>query len=90
MFQTGEVKMTRCPECGSTISLGKNMKLGEFIECHECGTILELISLKPLELDYALAGEGWEEEEEGDEDWDEWEEEEEGDEDWEEWEEEEV
>ncbi len=81
MFDRVSVKIARCPECGSTVALGKSVKLGEFIECHECGTMLEVISLKPLEIDYAL----------GDEDSEEWEEEEEGDEDWEEgWEEEVV
>lgn len=59
--------MTRCPECESTIALNKGAKLGDNVECPECGTMLEVISLKPLELDYAL----------GDEDWEEWEEEEE-------------
>ena len=58
--------MTQCPDCASTITLGKSVKLGEFIECPECGVMLEVISLKPLELDYAL----------GEEDWEEWEEEE--------------
>jgi lysine biosynthesis protein LysW len=81
MFDRGSVKIARCPECASTVALGKSVKLGEFIECHECGTMLEVISLKPLELDYAL----------GDEDWEELEEEEEWDEEWEEgWEEEVV
>jgi lysine biosynthesis protein LysW len=42
------------------------VKLGDYIECPECGTMLEVISLKPVELDYVL----------GDEDWEEWEEEE--------------
>lgn len=59
--------MTQCPECESTIALGRNLKLGEYIECPECGTMLEVISTKPLELDYVL--EDWEEREE------EWEEE---------------
>jgi lysine biosynthesis protein LysW len=62
MSERGTFKTTRCPECDSTIALNKGVKLGEFIECHECGTMLEVISLKPLELDYALGGEDWEEE----------------------------
>jgi lysine biosynthesis protein LysW len=82
MFDRGSVKTARCPECGGTVALDKGVKLGEFIECHECGTMLEVISLKPLEIDYALGYEDWEELEE-DEEWD--------DEEWEEgWEEEEV
>lgn len=53
---------TRCPECDSPIELGKKVELGEFIECPECGTMLEVISLEPLALDYILEGEEWEEE----------------------------
>jgi len=56
--------MVKCPECGSTITLSKKVKLGATIECPECGTVLEVISLTPIELDYALGDEEWEEEEE--------------------------
>jgi lysine biosynthesis protein LysW len=65
MSERGNTKVTQCPECDSTIVLSTKMKLGEHIECPECGEMLEVISLNPLELDYAL----------GDEDWEEWEEE---------------
>jgi hypothetical protein len=79
MFDKGGVKMAQCPECDNPIVLGKGVKLGEYVECHECGSVLEVISLIPLELDYAL---GDEEGEEGEEEWEEeWEED---------WEEEEV
>jgi lysine biosynthesis protein LysW len=81
MFSKGGIRMAQCPECDSTIVLGKGVKLGEYVECHECGTMLEVISLNPLELDYAL----------GDEDWEEWEEEwEEEEEEWEDWDEEDL
>jgi alpha-aminoadipate carrier protein LysW len=62
MSERGGVKMTRCPECESTIALNKGVKLGDYVECPECGTMLEVISLKPLELDYAVGDEDWEEE----------------------------
>jgi lysine biosynthesis protein LysW len=68
MFEKGDIKMTQCPECESTITLNKKVKLGEYVECPECGMVLEVISLKPLELDYAFEDEDWE-------DWDEEEEE---------------
>ena len=61
--------MAKCPECGSTITLSKKVKLGARIECPECGTMLEVISLTPIELDYALEAEEWEEE--GEERWEE-------------------
>ncbi len=69
MSEKGGVKMVKCPECGSTITLSKKVKLGATIECPECGTVLEVISLTPIELDYALGDEEWEEEgeEEGEE-----------------------
>jgi lysine biosynthesis protein LysW len=65
MSEREGVKMARCPECDSTIVFSTKMKLGKSIECPECGVMLEVISLSPLELDYAL----------GDDDWEEWEEE---------------
>jgi lysine biosynthesis protein LysW len=54
--------MAYCPECESMIVLDKGVKLGTHIECSECGTMLEVISLKPLELDYAFEDEEWDEE----------------------------
>jgi alpha-aminoadipate carrier protein LysW len=54
--------MARCPECESTIALNKGVNLGDYIECPGCGTMLEVISLKPVELDYAAGDEDWEEE----------------------------
>jgi len=58
------MEMAWCPNCGNPIALDKGVKLGAHIECPECGTLLEVISLKPPELDYAFEGEEWEEEEE--------------------------
>ena len=54
--------MAWCPECDSMIKLDKGVKVGERIECPECSTLLEIISLTPLELDYALGDEEWAEE----------------------------
>lgn len=56
--------MVWCPACGNPIEVGKGVKLGARIECPECGALLEVISLKPPELDYAFEEEKWEEEEE--------------------------
>ena len=64
MSNRGGVKTTQCPECDGTIVFSTKMKLGKSIECPECGVMLEVISLNPLELDYALGDEEWEEEEE--------------------------
>jgi len=56
--------MARCPGCGHSINLREGVKVGELVECPECGEPLEVISLKPIELDYAFDGE---DEEEGEE-----------------------
>jgi lysine biosynthesis protein LysW len=62
--------MAYCPECDSMIMLDRGVvKVGMRIKCPECSTMLEVISLKPLELDYAFEDEEWDEEWE-----DEWEE----------------
>ena len=55
--------MAKCPECGNPIQLGKNVKLEALITCPECDCWLEVISLNPLELDYVLGDEEWEDEE---------------------------
>ncbi len=56
--------MPLCPECDNPILLGKNVKLGMLTTCPECDCLLEVISLSPLDLDYAFEDEEWEEEEE--------------------------
>ncbi len=68
-----------CPGCGSSIALSV-AAVGDRIDCGECGEKLEVISLHPIDLDYAFEEEDWEnfeDEEDSDDDWDEdWEEEE--------------
>jgi lysine biosynthesis protein LysW len=61
MSERGNIKTARCPECDGTITFSTKMKLGKPIECPECGVMLEVISLNPLEFDYALEDEDWEE-----------------------------
>ena len=51
-----------CPECETGIKLGNTPREGQQVTCPECGAELEVISLKPLELDWAY--------EESEEDWD--------------------
>jgi lysine biosynthesis protein LysW len=69
MSERGNTKVAQCPQCDETIVFSaKKMKLGEHLECPECGEMLEVISLSPLELDYALGDEDGE-------DWEDWEEE---------------
>jgi lysine biosynthesis protein LysW len=68
MSEKVKTKTTWCPDCDATIAFSTRMKLGKSIECPECGVVLEVISLNPLEVDYALEDDDWEEYE--DDDWD--------------------
>jgi lysine biosynthesis protein LysW len=56
-----------CPECEADIDFGNPVeaKVGDRVICPECDMELEVISAKPLILDYIFDDEDWEEE-----DWD--------------------
>jgi lysine biosynthesis protein LysW len=43
----------RCPECDSRIYFERRPDTGEMISCPECDTLLEVISVAPLRLDWA-------------------------------------
>jgi lysine biosynthesis protein LysW len=59
-----------CPECEAEIDFGNpsEIKVGGRIFCPECDMELEVISAKPLTLDYAFDDEDWDEED-WDDDW---------------------
>lgn len=42
-----------CPECAADVSLMPDVMANEIIVCPECGSELEVISLNPLEIDFA-------------------------------------
>jgi alpha-aminoadipate/glutamate carrier protein LysW len=42
-----------CPECAAELLLTPGTLAHELITCPDCGTELEVLSLNPLELDYA-------------------------------------
>lgn len=76
--------MATCPECEADIELDEyDVDKGDLINCPECGSNLEVVSVSPLELDVApeedeededeeLEGDERDEEDEDDEeDWDE-------------------
>jgi alpha-aminoadipate carrier protein LysW len=65
--------VAECPECETKIRFPQAPQMGETLTCHECGEALQVVSLSPLELDWA-----------NDDDYGEWEEDEEWEE--EEWE----
>jgi lysine biosynthesis protein LysW len=45
-----------CPDCGRTIHLGTRPREGLRFICSSCRSHLELVSLEPLELDWAYSG----------------------------------
>ena len=55
-----------CPQCGNEVSLGTQPKLGKLVECKECGAELEVVWLDPLELDWPLDEDEFEEDEDTD------------------------
>jgi alpha-aminoadipate carrier protein LysW len=64
--------VAECPECETKIRFPQTPQMGETLTCHECGESLQVISLSPLELDWAYDDDGyeeWEEEEWEDEAW---------------------
>jgi lysine biosynthesis protein LysW len=40
-----------CPECKATVHVDEDADKGDIIECEECGAILRLVGLDPIELD---------------------------------------
>ena len=56
-----------CPECGAKADFDNSVrvKVGDRVFCPECDMELEVISTKPLILDYVFDDEDWED------DWDE-------------------
>ena len=46
--------MAHCPECDSQIDVDDfDVDLGDTLSCQECGQILEVTNLSPIELDAA-------------------------------------
>ena len=58
---TVKKEFSYCPECYSRVRL-RTPRLGQRIQCRECGTALEVVDLTPLELDWAFEDLSYEEE----------------------------
>ena len=56
-----------CPQCGNNVSVGAQPKLGKILTCSECGTDLEIIWLDPVELDFPIEEDEYEEDDFDDE-----------------------
>jgi uncharacterized paraquat-inducible protein A len=47
------VDVANCPECDRGIKLGRRPKRGQKFQCPQCSTIIEVVSVAPLEFDWA-------------------------------------
>lgn len=43
-----------CPACGTAICFTKRLGQGQFVICRECDSLLEVLSLSPLKLEWAF------------------------------------
>lgn len=48
MTQT-QINKIICPDCGEEIKQPEGMMLGDILECEECGTEIEILSIDPLQ-----------------------------------------
>ena len=52
--------MSECPVCGAAVALPPQPVLNELLDCGDCSSELELMSLAPIRLSEApLAAEDW-------------------------------
>lgn len=42
-----------CPECAADVSIPADVMANELLTCEDCGVELEVMSLDPLEIDFA-------------------------------------
>jgi lysine biosynthesis protein LysW len=57
MKEKGNILVGFCPECDTRIRFHTLPRLGQLITCRECNEICEVVSLHPIELDWAYAEE---------------------------------
>ncbi len=50
MDTSQKINTLLCPECDTTISVSKDVKIGDIFECPACGTESELVDLTPFKL----------------------------------------
>lgn len=70
------MNQAHCPDCDGKIVLNMNVKVGQKLTCPHCDADLEVISIDPIELDWAY---DWDDEDEDEELYEDEEEEEEDD-----------
>lgn len=47
-------KTSPCPSCGEKISIGGNLRVGQFFHCPICDEEIEIIRLDPIILDLSF------------------------------------
>jgi alpha-aminoadipate carrier protein LysW len=63
IFGGSQMPRGTCPECEADVQVDEDADKGDVVECPDCGTMLEVVGLDPIELDVAT--------EEEEEDWNE-------------------
>ncbi|RMG95201.1 MAG: hypothetical protein D6706_12645 [Chloroflexi bacterium] len=48
-----KVVVATCPACDTRIRFRKHPRRGQFVTCPECESVLEVVHVSPLELDWA-------------------------------------
>lgn len=43
--------MALCPECEAKLTLPEELEIGDVVVCRTCEAVLEVINLRPLELE---------------------------------------
>lgn len=56
-----------CPECEAEVQVDEDADKGDAVECSDCGALLEVVGLDPIELDVRMEED--DEFEDDDEDW---------------------
>ena len=56
-----------CPECEADVQVDEDADKGDVLECNDCGSLLEVVGLDPIELDLSVQDD--EDLEEEEEDW---------------------
>jgi lysine biosynthesis protein LysW len=46
------MKYGECPNCERMVNVGKHLRIGQQVVCHNCDTKLEIYSIDPIELDW--------------------------------------
>ena len=44
----------KCPMCGVSVAVPTNARIGQIVYCDSCDAELEVVNVKPLELDWPL------------------------------------